>query len=71
MGPAGAGSVAQVVNAAIGNRARFDSMRTFFEGVGVQGSAGIWNHTPEDDAPFRKRYAARLARQQQPIGELG
>jgi hypothetical protein len=30
MGPAGAGSMAQVVNAAIANRARFETMRAFF-----------------------------------------
>jgi chlorophyllide a reductase subunit Y len=34
MGPAGAGSLAQVVNAAIANKARFDAMREFFGGVG-------------------------------------
>ena len=34
MGPAGAGSLAQVVNAALGNQARFDEMSEFFEGVG-------------------------------------
>lgn len=31
MGPAGAGSLAQVVNAALANRARFTAMRDFFE----------------------------------------
>ena len=30
MGPAGAGSIAQVVNAAIGGKPRFDAMRSFF-----------------------------------------
>ena len=33
MGPAGAGSIAQVVNAAIAGKPRFEAMRTFFEGV--------------------------------------
>ncbi len=33
MGPAGAGSIAQVVNAALGGKARFDAMRGFFEEV--------------------------------------
>ena len=32
MGPAGAGSLAQVVNAAIAGKSRMDEMRAFFEG---------------------------------------
>ena len=42
MGAAGAGSLAQVVNAAMGNQDRFHSMRTFFDGVGQGATAGIW-----------------------------
>jgi chlorophyllide a reductase subunit Y len=42
MGPAGAGSLAQVINAALGNRGRFDRMRSFFEGVGTEHAAGVW-----------------------------
>jgi chlorophyllide a reductase subunit Y len=34
MGPAGAASVAQVVNAALASRDRFLAMQAFFEGVG-------------------------------------
>ncbi len=34
-GPAGAGSLAQVINAALGNKARFDQMTAFFAGVGT------------------------------------
>ena len=34
MGPAGAGSLAQVVNAAIAGKTRMDGMKAFFEGVG-------------------------------------
>ena len=34
MGPAGAGSLAQVINAALGAKPRFDAMKDFFEGVG-------------------------------------
>ena len=34
MGPAGAGSLAQVVNAAMAQQQRFDTMRDFFEDVG-------------------------------------
>ena len=42
MGPAGAGSLAQVVNAAIANKARFDTMKEFFAGVGEGHAAGVW-----------------------------
>ena len=66
MGPAGAGSLAQVVNAALGNKARFDAMRTFFEGVGTGHAAGVWEREPEDRPEFRehyKRHMAKLARQ--------
>jgi chlorophyllide a reductase subunit Y len=42
MGVAGAGSIAKVVNAAMGNKPRFDQMREFFEGVGEGKTAGIW-----------------------------
>ena len=46
MGPAGPGSLAQVVNAALGSKPRFDAMRDFFEGVGVGDTAGIWPQAP-------------------------
>jgi 3,8-divinyl chlorophyllide a/chlorophyllide a reductase subunit Y len=46
MGPAGAGSLAQVVNAAIGNQARFDEMSAFFGDVGKGDKAGVWEDTP-------------------------
>lgn len=42
MGPAGAGSLAQVINTAVNNKARFDAMDAFFDGVGRGESAGIW-----------------------------
>lgn len=58
MGPAGAGSLAQVINAAMGNKARFDSMRDFFEGVGDGHATGVWEDTPVDRPKFRKKYAA-------------
>jgi chlorophyllide a reductase subunit Y len=57
MGPAGAGSLAQVINAAIGNKARFDRMSAFFEGVGVGHAAGIWEDTPSVRPEFKARYA--------------
>ncbi|MEL7446992.1 MAG: chlorophyllide a reductase subunit Y [Pseudomonadota bacterium] len=58
MGPAGAGSLATVINAAMGNKARFDKMRDFFEGVGTEHAAGVWEDTPIDRPKFRKKYAA-------------
>lgn len=62
MGPAGAGSLAQVVNAALGNKARFDSMREFFEGVGTGHAAGVWEEVPRDRPEFRKKNAALAAK---------
>ncbi|MDJ0777166.1 MAG: chlorophyllide a reductase subunit Y [Gammaproteobacteria bacterium] len=60
MGIGGAGSLAQIVNGAIGNRHRFDRMRDFFEGVGMADSAGVWEDVPADHAQFRQRYRARM-----------
>ena len=61
MGPAGAGSLAQVINAALGNKARFDTMKDFFEGVGEGHAAGVWEEVPVDRPEFRKKYAGMLA----------
>ena len=61
MGPAGAGSLAQVINSAIGNKARFDKMQAFFEGVGTGHTAGIWENTPVDQPKFKAKYAAQNA----------
>ncbi len=58
MGPAGAGSLAQVVNAAMSNKDRFDKMRDFFQGVGDGHATGVWEDTPVDRPKFRKKYAA-------------
>jgi 3,8-divinyl chlorophyllide a/chlorophyllide a reductase subunit Y len=71
MGPAGAGSLAQVINGALANKARFDTMRTFFEGVGEGFSAGIWEDTPTDRPDFKKKYAAKMiaaAKSEEAIG---
>jgi chlorophyllide a reductase subunit Y len=62
MGVAGAGALAQVLNAALGNRARFNEMQAFFEGVGAGHAAGVWQETPQDHPQFRERYAAQLAK---------
>ena len=61
MGPAGAGSLAQVINAAIGNKERFDKMHAFFEGVGSGHAAGIWEDTPTDRPKFKAKFAAQNA----------
>ncbi|PZO38818.1 MAG: chlorophyllide a reductase subunit Y [Alphaproteobacteria bacterium] len=61
MGPAGAGSLAQVINAAIGNKARFDKMSAFFEGVGTGHATGIWEDVPTDRPEFKARYAKTMA----------
>jgi chlorophyllide a reductase subunit Y len=62
MGPAGAGSLAQVVNAALGNQHRFDAMKEFFEGVGTGHTAGVWQDQPQDHPQFRERYRSQLAK---------
>lgn len=62
MGPAGAGSLAQVVNAAIGNKARFDTMKDFFAGVGEGYAAGVWEDVPQDRPEFREHYKRQLAK---------
>ncbi|MDJ0869969.1 MAG: chlorophyllide a reductase subunit Y [Myxococcota bacterium] len=62
MGPAGAGAVAQVVNAAIAGKARFDAMKDFFEGVGHADTAGVWEDVPNVRPEFRARYARQRAR---------
>jgi 3,8-divinyl chlorophyllide a/chlorophyllide a reductase subunit Y len=61
MGPAGAGSLAQVINAALGNKARFERMSAFFEGVGDGFTSGIWQDTPVDRPEFRKKYQGMMA----------
>jgi len=56
MGIAGAGSLAQVVNAAMAGKARFETMRNFFEGVGQGDQAGVWQEVPKDRPEFRAYY---------------
>jgi len=62
-GVAGAGSLAQVVNAAIAGKARFDTMREFFEGVGDGDTAGIWQGMPNVRADFREKYRKAVTAQ--------
>jgi 3,8-divinyl chlorophyllide a/chlorophyllide a reductase subunit Y len=56
MGIAGAGSLAQVVNAAMAGKTRFETMRNFFEGVGQGDQAGVWQEVPKDRPEFRAYY---------------
>ena len=71
MGPAGAGSLAMVVNAALGNQVRFDKMKAFFGDVGEGANAGVWETTPVDRPDFKTKYAAKrlaAAKAQEAIG---
>jgi chlorophyllide a reductase subunit Y len=53
-----------VINAALANKARFDRMQAFFDGVGVGPSAGVWEDTPQDRPQFKAKFAAkRIARE--------
>jgi chlorophyllide a reductase subunit Y len=53
MGPAGAGSLATVINSAIANKARFDTMKDFFGETGQGDAAGIWSEVPRARPEFR------------------
>jgi chlorophyllide a reductase subunit Y len=71
MGPAGAGSLAQVINGAIANKDRFDKMSAFFEGVGTGHASGVWEDTPVDRPEFKAKYAkarAALRAQEEAVG---
>jgi chlorophyllide a reductase subunit Y len=60
-GVAGAGSLAQVINAAIGNKARFERMNAFFDGVGAGDTSGVWQKQPVERPDFREKYQRQLA----------
>ena len=60
MGPAGAGSLAEVVNAAIAGKERMDKMRDFFEGVGEGDTAGVWEGAPNLRPDFRAAHQKKL-----------
>jgi 3,8-divinyl chlorophyllide a/chlorophyllide a reductase subunit Y len=62
MGPMGAGSLAQVVNAAMANKHRFNTMKDFFRGVGEGYTAGVWEEVPQDRPEFREHYKRHLAK---------
>ena len=63
MGPAGAGSLAEVINAAISNKERMAHMKGFFEGVGTGDTAGVWEDEPNVNEAFRERYQKKLEKQ--------
>jgi chlorophyllide a reductase subunit Y len=66
MGPAGAGSLATVINAALANKARFETMKDFFSGVGEGYTSGVWeaaSGVPKDRPEFKdytKRQVIKL-----------
>lgn len=71
MGPAGAGSLAQVVNAAIANRSRFEQMKDFFGSTGQGDNAGVWENTPKPNTAFRadtRRRVIKLKVAQEQMG---
>lgn len=63
MGPAGAGSLAQVINAAIGNKGRFDAMKNFFGGTGEGHASGVWETTPQDRPEFKADTRRQMEKQ--------
>jgi chlorophyllide a reductase subunit Y len=63
MGVAGAGSLAQVINAALANRSRFEEFRSFFGEVGSGYASGVWEQPPKDRPEFRAQFAKQLAKQ--------
>jgi chlorophyllide a reductase subunit Y len=63
MGVAGAGSLIQVINAAMGNQHRFDQMKDFFGSVGNGDKAGVWEDVPKDFPDFRKEQRRQLDKQ--------
>ena len=60
MGPAGAGSLAQVINAAIANKARFDTMADFFGDAGQGDKSGVWTETPQPRPEFRADFKRQV-----------
>ncbi len=60
MGPAGAGSLAEVINAAMAGKERMEKMRDFFEGVGTGDTAGVWEGDPNLRPDFRAAHQKKL-----------
>ena len=64
MGPAGAGSLATVINSAIANKARFDTMKDFFGSTGEGHAAGVWEDVPQDRPEFREHTRRHVIKMQ-------
>lgn len=62
MGVAGAGSLVQVIQSAIGNQARFDAMTSFFGEVGSGHASGVWEDVPQDHPEFKAETKRQLER---------
>ena len=60
MGVAGAGSLVQVVQAAMGNKARFEAMKSFFGDAGAGHAAGVWEGVPKDRPEFKAETRRQL-----------
>jgi chlorophyllide a reductase subunit Y len=63
MGVAGAGSLVQVVQAAIGNQQRFDEMKAFFGETGQGDQAGVWSGVPQPHPEFKAEVRRQLDKQ--------
>ena len=63
MGVAGAGSLAQVINAAIANQHRFSEMEKFFGDVGTRHKTGVWDDIPTDRPDFKANVKRRLEKE--------
>jgi len=63
MGVAGAGSLAEVINGAMGNKDRMSNMKSFFEGVGHGDTAGVWEGDPNVQPQFRAQNLKKLEKQ--------
>jgi chlorophyllide a reductase subunit Y len=62
MGIAGAGSLIQVVQAAIGNQSRFNQMKDFFGETGMGYASGVWQGVPVDRPEFKAETKRQLER---------
>ena len=60
MGVAGAGSLAQVINSAITNKERFQTMEAFFSDVGTGFASGVWDEVPVDRPDFKADVRRRM-----------
>jgi len=63
MGPAGAGSLAQLINTAIAGKSRFDEMKAFFGDTGRGDDAGVWPSTPVHRPEFRDSWKRKIEKQ--------